>query len=385
MLTLLYTTAFSVTDDEVKISRYFDESITVMADDGFEAKLLTLNPNYNKQYFHLLLNPSETIKSQYNTHHLICHDNQHILLEILFAVDIHDTDYDFEFELLKVKDYKYVTAYKLAYSYLKDGVRIESVNQTLVWIDKQEGKYCGNLERPILYKYDKDYYLKKVKTDTGQEYYDHVKEIYLNEVEEYLNFYDRKLDDKNEYGFAVTAISPLFDVISLYDTEQYAQINKFIESIRAKQTANWYTYMTSHLLDIYTLPVSEVVACPSWDSEMQKIEHPNIEGELPKNDAELVLYLEWISVGYRYSGRYDDKEQVPLHDYFGTRLQFEVLSEGIKAVSAGADTEFDTEDDLVFIRPYVPVEVEEFEIDIDRFLEMMKLIHENNETDETIL
>jgi len=80
----------------------------------------------------------------------------------------------------------------------------------------------------------------------------------------------------------------------------------------------------------------------------------NLEGGLPRTDEELQLFLEWK---LNLSNAIKNRETIifnptypykSLEDYFGTALKFEIIDEGLKATSAGPDTEFGTDDDIIF-------------------------------------
>ena len=70
---------------------------------------------------------------------------------------------------------------------------------------------------------------------------------------------------------------------------------------------------------------------------------PNIKGKLPQTKKELNEYLTWIS---KIEG-YDTPDE--LLDLYGTQIRFEIVTNGLKAISAGEDKTFDTLDDLFYI------------------------------------
>jgi len=78
---------------------------------------------------------------------------------------------------------------------------------------------------------------------------------------------------------------------------------------------------------------------------------PEIEGDFPKNEEELQLFLDWKlevlpKMEPRYTVSFGNIEI--LKDYFGTELKFEITEEESKITSAGLDMEFGTKDDIIF-------------------------------------
>jgi len=83
---------------------------------------------------------------------------------------------------------------------------------------------------------------------------------------------------------------------------------------------------------------------------------PNIDGELPVNEQELADYLAFMRNGLSKLEYFIVGDE--LLDIFRTPIRVEIVTDGLKATSAGPDKEFNTEDDIVFIRTYESVGME---------------------------
>jgi|GEM_PF-1547224 len=73
---------------------------------------------------------------------------------------------------------------------------------------------------------------------------------------------------------------------------------------------------------------------------------PNIQEELPKTEEELSDYIIWLC---KVEGLLSDDE---LKDVYGTPVKFNIVDNGLQAISAGQDKKHNTNDDIVILNEY---------------------------------
>ena len=261
--------------------------------------------------------------------------------------------------LTKIKDYENVTLYELAITYVyhrwyhiidksyeiltienykkfipKEGDTI--TERIKVWVDKNDGIYSGSLMyTPIDLT---------VSSFEGYEYYAVIQDVLLDLVnEEFDNF--AKDFQNNELHETDYFFDKIFNWVTMYDESadklkdrlQALKSDDFqIHAERAKKGVN-RLYLSQ-----FTSPISVIQKLPFVQMKGLQ-ERPDIEGDFPKNEQELDIYTTWI---IKLHGKQDDN--IP-YDAYGTPIRFEILDDGLKAISAGADKEFDTDDDIVYI------------------------------------
>ena len=77
-----------------------------------------------------------------------------------------------------------------------------------------------------------------------------------------------------------------------------------------------------------------------------ELDKPNIQEELPKTQEELSDYIIWLC---KVEGLLSDDE---LKDVYGTPVKFNIVDNGLQAISAGQDKKHNTNDDIVILNEY---------------------------------
>ena len=206
-----------------------------------------------------------------------------------------------------------------------------------IWLDNTDkDEHCGGYN-----------YLVPVYNEGYQ--YDKIKDMLLFEIESYLQNY-------RDFFMAVPPKGIWFppnldteyalDIIRQFDEEIYEKISAQYRELANKRSDNAGFLATRVYLYYYTMLKSQVYE-KSFIAFADEI--LNIPEELPTNQEELELYLNWIERKLRLV-RQHNTPAGSMIDHYGTQIKFEVIPEGLKATSAGADKEFGTVDDYWIIR-----------------------------------
>ena len=209
--------------------------------------------------------------------------------------------------------------------------------ETIVWVDKKNDKYCGSAGE----------FLRNDISDTeslayeeSYDYYLHTKDIYFYVINSIMTDFNDMVNNfsNNDSFFIDDSLYPrdqqFFYVVRRYDKDKH---DALIEELDFENKRDFFN--TRRILDLHTRPISILNEHPRWPKD---IKLPEVSLELPTNAEELDLYKRWIST---FSLRFRD-------DY-GTEIKYEILDGiGLKAISAGPDKIFGTEDDIEYLREY---------------------------------
>jgi len=217
------------------------------------------------------------------------------------------------------------------------------------WIGKNtQTGYSGNVCFPPKFKWS-DYNYKVTAEDI--ECYEHIKDAYAFIAEEEIKRCEDAL--KNDIDYIINSEAhEATGTINKFDKELASQFYNRIEAIRLSQNKSVKDKAYNiNRISLYVQPVSEFKKIYRATKIAALIEHanngPGFEGDLPTNDEELEKFLVWIKTPMP-GGR-------KVIDYFDTAVKFEMISEGVKVLSAGRDKAWDTEDDQYVLRTYESV------------------------------
>ena len=215
---------------------------------------------------------------------------------------------------------------------------VQRVKVILFWIDKtgEYKNYNGYFTDTNL-----TYEIRTTKSVEGERYYNYITDAYRYIINDYKWF---SVDDN---------INKALQFLILYNDEEGIKLQKEIEALKElnfeKMLSRKRYDMTRQYILRCILPVSE-----SYGGIYIKIiDPPEINGDLPRTEEDLKLFLEWKSNLDRRWHDYpfrNEETYGALKDYYGMPITFELVPEGLKASSAGPDKTFGTADDIVIMR-----------------------------------
>jgi len=246
------------------------------------------------------------------------------------------------FDLVKVDESDNVSVYSLNHDITRND---KSNPQSLIcWMDTKYDKYCGGIGvNPVPIRV-------KTINESDTEYYNYTKNAHTYMADYCVTLYE---DAVKKYSLLYEAepryplyINPYIWYISNYDKEFAEKLSNRYEDLRTVilKYSNEERFSNQRLLMKYTSPVWQI------NNRSNRAERKSlIEGELPVTELELKEYIGWVSAVFN--------KELPLKDYYGTELRFDLEKEGVRVFSAGYDKQFDTDDDQTYLSRYDEINI----------------------------
>ena len=358
LFNIVFLSLVAFAADEPTVEEF--KKIIITADDGTK---MVLRCNYAPEgILPLGIGLSKNDAKKIMPYALMCEHEIHVLYAFYHWRDWFDVDIEKKINVKKARDFQSAITYNvfvLPYSgpdghpkgvsgaiYWEFTVRDNIQNWILAWVDKENDKYCGSLARKLSGGYN-----SFVTDEECMDYYVHTKDIYLHEVNDFLESYKKILQKRDIAQIDGTNVSmdshsspALNSIISQYDKEEYNALTSEYQRLMPIYDEFRMLYYNKCRLELYlSFTKSEIKKVIDKDRYLKNKELPNIEGELPVNEDELVIYRNYIPE-ISYSSK---------NDIYGTLARYELLEDiGIKVTSAGADKIFDTDDDIWIIKHF---------------------------------
>jgi|GEM_PF-1547225 len=358
---------FSLTIEEFKVQNniddtkplFLDNPFTIKADDGSTFVIKRLNPYYDENIriplrtsgMFVGLNEIMVIVEGEAYYFLLCEDETHILLRIDDEINYFQKHGN-SLKLEKYGDFKNVSAYKFSYlifdgyySHLDNRI----IKEKIIWMDTEKDQYCGSREyQPIEFK-DNSH-----KTDEGKLYFDYVEDLYIYIVEEEIARCSKLLDEDIDYTINIDVYFAVHG-IDIYNAELGKVLMEQLDFLwKNERKYEKLRHYNQSRMNTYGQSVSKSNMSFQffWQTDDYVETKPDIEGELPTTEEELIEYNRWLLSRFRDLNRGNFPY---FRDLYGTELRYAIVNKGLKVISAGKDKVFDTEDDELFIRTYESV------------------------------
>jgi|GEM_PF-2621782 len=328
---------------------------------------------------------------------LLCEDKTHILYAFYHLKDFFSNHKDnYTLTITKAQDYKRFISYNFNFiSICPDGttdiykrpIKELVIDQT-VWVDKDEGKFCGSTayqplnitefyadydayqshkiydefvieiynryEEPdfkeyLKQKYDvpelQDYLEKNYAADVAvltrlKEYVIAVSDIYIEYIENDIKRYD--ITDRYELISDNKLVALYLRLLDFADIANAKELNTEWEQAKMalEEDANNFKKTKYTILTRYTTYFDKITYIAD-----EKAKELKLKRRLPTTEDELSKYLIWLDFFYAPNNN--------RLDIYGVEIKVEIIPNiGIKATSAGYDKIFGTADDIVFVREY---------------------------------
>ena len=263
---------------------------------------------------------------------------------------------DYQLRLEKDKDFNYVSTYNLIFKYKDGGYSGEPLYVPLkmplepkkeyeekhyyFWIDK-DNKYSGSIAFSLGFS---PVVLNEKEIDSLKEYYEHIEDLYLDFVQNEIDIYKEKLE-RDDFTFNINySVYFVINFISLFNPENGTRLNGEMSEINKQIVMKRNASANNTLLVRFILPVSKLCEAYVYRITEKELENkPTFE--LPMNEEELKIYLDWLV-------SLENPKGGMILDAYGTEVKFELTDEGLKVMSAGTDKEFGTDDDTFYLRKY---------------------------------
>jgi len=258
---------------------------------------------------------------------------------------------EYDFDLVKLKDYKNVTTYSFTIKY-HDIHGAEDVEYSImIWFDRNHYRYCGGHGFGDYYQMPLS--IDKV-TEADKKYYDYIKDLYIDIINDEMNDYSKSLDDYIE--FREFNIGRYIHYIYSYDKEFGDELKSRYRDLinRQNEYTNNEQIRNQRLLIEYSSPIWQISYLNRgniWRGALP------LKGGLPKTEKELGIYLDWLAEN---RDKYIDETSViplPLKDIYGEPLKFTLEKDGLRVSSAGLDKIWGTADDQTYLSKYSEINV----------------------------
>ena len=207
-----------------------------------------------------------------------------------------------------------------------------------IWIDKKDGTYSGSLTHtPVDLS---------IGSFEGNEYYTAIQDVLIDLISEEFNSFQNYLNN-NEPHELDYYFDKIFKWITNFNPDTAKKIQKQLDELNRKNTEQIMDMLARDgnetAMALYSSPVSMVQEMLAGNIEHYgALKRPDFVGDVPKNSEELEKLKLW------YSSLFGSTDII-LTDAYGTPVLFEITEIGLKVTSAGADKEFDTGDDIIYI------------------------------------
>ena len=282
---------------------------------------------------------------------------------------------DYIITLKKVRDFNNVTLYDLTFTYtyidyysaiipispwqLSDeyhpqpplpGATLKDVLK--IWIDKEDGVSGGS----IIYT--------PIELTTASfesyEYYTSIEDMLLYLVQEEFNNFEKSFQDIMPYEIDFY-FNKILKSIVINAPETGKKLQKEFNTLKSQNIEVTQQFLrrenTKTLLTWYTSPIfilhEKLNDNRTRSEELLDVpDRPEVVGEYPVTEKELEAYKDWILIILNQKiiilNGVEQVLDTPLDDHWNP-VKFELVDRGVKAISAGEDKEFGTDDDIVYI------------------------------------
>jgi len=360
LLSIFIVKCFALTVEDFKMQYNIGEETQLFTDDkivfsvGNDDKfvLRKLNPYYDNKVrtpWHEQQSDQilEFVESEMY-YFLLCIDEKHILLFFDDERNYFQKYQDkMQFELHG--DYSKVRAYYIYFpTYLKKFTeeRYNRIFSTdIVWVDKKNNGWCGSFTYPPM-----TFNETSKETEQGREYCDYVKDFYVNVIDKEIDRCQIFVEKKEDFQFHRHTTYEAAYCIMTFDLPLGQELLNRLSKLSEYEQINFYlSYGTSLKLSFYCMTVNE------FQSIFREVglgsiadTKPGFDTLLPRNEGELDNFIKWKISCYQ-------TDYTEMLDAYDNPIDFEIVPEGLKAISAGPDKEFGTDDDIVFVRTYESV------------------------------
>jgi len=329
-----------------------EDKVTIMADDGTNLVLRTLNPYYDSKLRPPISKPLFNIRNKRDDNNnvyqnilgecfyfLLCDDETHILL--MFDADKNYPQKQKEnMALVKYGDFNTTPVY--IFSYIDS--KYDQHKEMKVWIDKENDKFCGTYMYPYIH-----FDTNKEVSDDGKDYYNFMRYFFIFEIEKELKRCNEIFTNNVDYEINREIFYGEY-AFKIYDKEmednfaaQLAELLKNEWKFKREEQTN-LMWIQNRCMSVSEVQKFYKMARVNEDFAETR---PDIAGDLPTTNGELKNFLDWRTSNFVVEPVLKDRQ--------GTPIIFEIVSEGLKATSAGPDKEIGTDDDIVFVRTYESV------------------------------
>lgn len=139
---------------------------------------------------------------------------------------------DYNFDLIKLKDYANVTTYELIIKYYASRFGEDIEYSEIIWLAKDHDGYCGSLNNnpmPLM--------VEQI-TDKDKEYYNYIKDMYIDIINDELNNIKESLDNGKTISWFY--IGRYIHYISCFDEELGAELKSRYGDLLNRQN-DFYT------------------------------------------------------------------------------------------------------------------------------------------------
>jgi len=323
---------------------FLNEKYVLTADDGRTIIFRKLNDHYDDKV-RMQIKYTGQLPQNESFYFVLCENETHIL-------HFFDEERNYwnkrknDLKLNKKAEFKNTTLYELDFI-----VNNELNGNIALWEDKQNDMYCGSSSWVSLNYID--YF--------DEDFYSFLRDLYIYQVYNELKEGDES-QDKHILFSPSYFMNKVLNPISFYDVDIGKDIEENIEKLKVRNGAIRLARTGNQsILERFTLPINFLITL----SEVMKSEgditslkknlsyDADSPSSLPQTEEELEIYKNLVQECYKGTV-FDTK----MFDYYGTIVTFAIVSEGLKATSAGPDKAFGTDDDITFIRTYESVGME---------------------------
>ena len=268
---------------------------------------------------------------------ILCPHKRHIvgMLDYESAVSSGYPEYT-SFDLVKLRKYKNVTTFDFISEIDK-----ECLYPQTIWLDLENDRYCGGIDWFSPMPLDISEPTRKDK-----EFYAYVKDMLIDTSNNFIGDWTESLDNYDNYmtSYRFSGLKKaVLQYISTNDKElgkelltKYAELeNRNNEYYEKEQFGNQSRLMRC------SSPIWQI-ADPYKDKDHS---HLPLQGGLPKNEAELKIYLSWIK-----------PRKFNQEDVYGQPVKFEIEKEGLRVKSSGFDKKCGTADDQTYLSKYSEID-----------------------------
>jgi len=278
------------------------------------------------------------IKADEQFYNLSCSHKDQVLFEFPIRLGFyHNPKLDYNFELIKLHEYKNVITYRFNASFtFGEDIMIH----TLIWLSKEKDGYCGGLDyAPLPLQIEPT-------TEGDKQFYEYTKDAFIDIINSELAEYSKSLDCYVE--FEELNIAPYIDYISGHDEEIGNPLRKKYDEAISKRNeydVSW-VFENQILLMRYSSPVWQIdYKQEGWERDRKKLP---LKGKLPQNKRELKVYTKWILKVY---------EVKKTLDVYDEPLKYKLEKDGLRVSSSGFDKKWNTADDQTYLNKYSEIDV----------------------------
>ena len=267
---------------------------------------------------------------------ILCPHKRHIVGMLDYETAFSGNPEYTSFDLVKLRKYKNVTTY----DFISDFDKEYSYPQT-IWLDLENDRYCGGIDlfSPMPLEISE-------LTRKDKEFYAYVKDMLIDTSNNFIGDWTKSLDNYDNYMTSYwfsDLKKTVLQYISINDEElgnglltKYAELeNRNNEYYEKEQFHNQNRIMGC------SSPIWQI-ADPYKDKDRS---HLPLQGGLPKNEAELKIYMSWMK-----------PRKFNQEDIYGQPVKFALEKEGLRVKSSGFDKKWGTTDDQTYLSKYSEID-----------------------------